>query len=179
MKIPNFNYTQRERTVCKIMEQMNISSFINVGFHNWEDRRRHWWIEICKQNNVDWKIVEVFEHNVVDAINKGCPKSKILHMNIKEVDALPESDCLMFWHGPEHLLKEEFLNILPKLEKKYKNLIFGMPLGEEPQGAAYGNPHERHISAWEILEWEQMGYKVIPVYDGRRYPHITCYKIEE
>ena len=61
MKIPNFNYTQREQSVCEIMKQMNISSFINVGFHNWEDRRRHWWIEICKQNDVDWKIVEVFE----------------------------------------------------------------------------------------------------------------------
>lgn len=179
MKIPKFNYTQRERTVCEVLKQLQISSFINVGFHNWEDRRRHWWIEICKHNNIDWTIVEVFEGNVIDTIQKGCPEDKIIHMNIKNVNDLPDSDCLMFWHGPEHLLKSEFLEILPELENKYKNLIFGMPFGEEPQGPVYGNPHEEHVSAWEPIEWQELGYKVVPVFDRAKYPHMTCYKIED
>jgi hypothetical protein len=177
MIIPEHNYTQREQTVCEILKDLEIKSFINIGFHNWEDPRRHWWIKICDANSVSWKIVEVFESNVLDAIKKGCPEDKIFNLNIKDVDNLPDSDCLMFWHGPEHLLKEEFLEILPKLEKKYKKLIFGMPWGEEPQGAAYGNPFEKHISAWDVEEWEDLGYTVVKVVNKAKYPHITCYKI--
>ena len=51
-----------------------------------------------------------------------------------------------------------------------------MPLGDEPQGAAYGNPNEIHVSEWSSEEWEDLGYNVIEVHD--RIPaHITTYKI--
>lgn len=179
MIIPEHNYTEREQTVCQVLSDLsgNLDSFVNVGFHDWQDPRRHWWIKICEANNIDWSIVEVFELNVLDAISKGCPKDKIHNLNIKEVSSLPDSDCLMFWHGPEHLLKEDFLSILPSLEEKYKYLIFGMPLGEEPQGEAYGNPHEKHISSWTVEDWTDLGYKVIEVHDSQPYPHMTAYKL--
>tara|TARA_R100000951_G_scaffold105093_1_gene98672 strand:+ start:157 stop:696 length:540 start_codon:yes stop_codon:yes gene_type:complete len=179
MIIPQHNYTQREQTVCNLLLQKtksDIGSLINVGFHDWQDPRKHWWIKICEVNKIDWSIIEVFEPNVQDAITKGCPKDRIYNLSITDVDKLPAADLLMFWHGPEHLLKEDFLSILPKLEEKYQKLIFGMPLGEEPQGKAYGNPHECHISAWESQEWRDLGYEVIEVYD-QRYPHITTYKL--
>jgi hypothetical protein len=179
MIIPNHNYTPREATVANILKTLDIKSFINVGFHDWQDPRRHWWIKICDINNIDWKIIEVFEHNVQDAIQKGCDENKIILENIANVDDLPESDCLMFWHGPEHLDKTIFLEILPKLEKKYKILIFGMPLGEEPQGVCYGNPFEEHISSWTTNEWKEMGYEVMEVFDSQPYPHITTYKINK
>ena len=176
MLIPKHNYTQREQSVCDIFEKISINSFLNVGFHDWQDERKHWWIKICDENKISWKIAEAFERNVLDSIKKGCPKEKILNLNIKDVDTLPEADCIMFWHGPEHLLKEEFLEILPKLEDKYRYLIFGMPCGEEPQGSAYGNPFERHISAWEVEEWQNLGYEVTKVNDRKKYQHITCFK---
>ena len=121
--------------------------------------------------------VEIFEPNVKDAIAKGCPPNKIFNTSIAD-DSLPQTDCLLFWHGPEHLLKEDFLELLPLLEAKYKVLIFGMPLGEEPQGAAYGNPWEEHISAWNTKEWEDLGYNVVEIHDGQPYPHITTFKIQ-
>ena len=46
--IPEHQYTVRERTVIEILKnihQLKIKSFLNVGFHNWEDPRRHWWIK--------------------------------------------------------------------------------------------------------------------------------------
>lgn len=179
--IPPHSYTDREKTVCKILSELdvNIKSFINVGFRNWQDPRNHWWIKICEANNIDWSIVEIFEPNVSDTISKGCPPDKIFNESITEVDKLPEADCLLFWHGPEHLTKEEFLKILPLLEKKYKVLIFGMPLGEQPQGLAYGNPWEQHVSFWKTKEWEDLGYKVTEVFDHQKYPHITTIKITD
>lgn len=179
MKIPEHNYTVREKSVANILAEIDIpiTSFINIGFHDWQDPRRHWWIKICEANNIDWKIIEIFEGNVVDAIDKGCPKDKILLGDISDVDNLPKSDCLLFWHGPEHLQKNKFLNILSLLERKYKILIFGMPLGEEPQGSCYGNPYEEHVSSWTSKEWQNLGYTVIEIYDTQRYPHITSWKI--
>ena len=179
IKIPPHPYTVRECTVCQVLSELNtdIKSLINVGFHDWQDPRRHWWIKICEANNIDWRIVEIFEPNVKDAIAKGCPPNKIFNTSIAD-DSLPQTDCLLFWHGPEHLLKEDFLELLPLLEAKYKVLIFGMPLGEEPQGAAYGNPWEEHISAWNTKEWEDLGYNVMEIHDGQPYPHITTFKIQ-
>lgn len=178
--IPEHSYTQRESSVIKILvdnSQLEINSFLNVGFHNWEQAGRHWWIRICEENNIDWKILEIFEPNVQNALDNGCPRDKIIHGDILEVDKYPDVDCLFFWHGPEHIKKEIFIENLKKIEKKVNKLvIFGMPLGHEPQDAAYGNPHEVHVSEWLTKEWNDLGYEVIEVHD-RRPAHITAYKI--
>lgn len=177
MIIPEHKYSIREKTVVDILKKAeNIHSFINVGFHNWEDPRRHWWIKICETNNIDWNILEIFEHNVAEALKGGCPSNKIQLGDIMDLDNLKSTDCLLFWHGPEHINKELFKKIIPELEKKYKLLIFGMPLGNEPQGEAYGNPHEIHVSDWYREDWEDIGYTVIEVHDTQKYPHITVYK---
>jgi hypothetical protein len=53
-----------------------------------------------------------------------------------------------------------------------------MPLGEEPQGAVYGNPAEEHESAWEPNEWESLGYTCTEVHDRvlRTLQHLRKYK---
>lgn len=178
--IPPNNYTQREESVIKILkdnENLKIKSFLNVGFHNWEQAGRHWWIRICKENNIDWKILEIFEPNIQNAIDNGCPLNKIIHGDILDIDRYPNVDCLFFWHGPEHIKKNIFIENLKNIEKKVNKLIiFGMPLGYEEQDAAYGNPHEVHVSEWYSEDWKNLGYETIEVYD-RKPAHITVYKI--
>lgn len=179
MVIPDHNYTVREKTVVEILKEHGdgLKSFLNVGFHNWEDPRRHWWIKICEANGINWNIMEVYQPNVEDAINKGCPVDKIFLGNILDVDKYSNYDCILFWHGPEHINKEMFLETLPAIENKSNKLIiFGMPLGYEPQGEAYGNPYEKHESSWYEYEWKDLNYKTIPIHDHQVYPHITTYK---
>lgn len=179
MVIPEHNYTVREKTVVEILKNYKgeLKTFLNVGFHNWEDPRRHWWIKICNANNIDWKIMEIFTPNVEDALKKGCPSDKIFNGNIIDTAQYSNFDCILFWHGPEHLKKNEFLTALPKIESKTnKLLIFGMPLGHEPQDDAYGNPFERHESDWFEQDWKNLGYETIPIHDHQKYPHITTYK---
>ena len=177
MELPDYSFSTRECTVCEVLSELEveIKSLTNVGFRNWGDPLAHWWINLCEANAIDWKIVEIFKPNVDAAIAGGCPADKIFNASITD-ESIPKTDCLLFWHGPEHLLKEDFLKILPTLESKYKVLIFGMPLGEEPQGSAYGNPWEKHISSWYTNEWKELGYEVIEVFDDQRYPHITTWK---
>lgn len=181
-KIPTHSrqYTLRELSMLKTLSDnnyLNLKSFLNVGFHDWQQKGRHWWINVCEENNIDWKILEIFEPNVKNALDGGCPPDKIIHGDIMDTDKYPNVDCLFFWHGPEHIKKENFINKLPDIEKKVNKLIiFGMPLGKELQGAAYGNPHEIHVSEWYREDWEKLGYNVIEVHD--RIPaHITTYKI--
>ena len=51
--IPRHKYTEREKTVVKILKKYpQIKSFLNVGFHDWNDERKHWWIKICTKNNM-------------------------------------------------------------------------------------------------------------------------------
>ena len=179
INIPEHNYTVREKTVVDVLAKHGtlLKTFLNVGFHNWEDPRRHWWIKICDANGWDWKIMEVYEPNVKDAIAKGCPEDKIFVGDITDTEKYGDYDCILFWHGPEHLKKETFLKTLPKIEALTNRLlIFGMPLGHEPQGDAYGNPYERHESDWYEHEWKKLGYETIPVHDHQKYPHITTYK---
>lgn len=178
--IPPNNYTLRENTVINILREysdLKIKSFLNVGFHDWQDQRRHWWIRICEENDIDWKILEIFKPNIENALKFGCPSNKIIHGDILDTKIYSDVDCLFFWHGPEHIKKDIFLEALPKIEKKANKLIiFGMPLGYEKQGVVYNNPNEEHVSAWEREDWENLGYSVVEVHD--RIPaHITAYKI--
>lgn len=180
-KIPPHNYTERELSVVNILkdnQHLNLKSFLNVGFHSWEDIRVHWWIRICEENGIDWKILEIFKENVDDTIRKGCPPDKIILGDILNTEIYQNVDCLLFWHGPEHIDKQTFLQKLPDIEKKVSKLIiFGMPLGYEPQDVVYGNIHEVHVSEWQPDEWKKLGYDVSIVRDRTKYQHITVYKL--
>lgn len=177
--IPQHNFTVREQTVVNILKGLDtpINSFLNVGFRQWNDQRNHWWIKLCEANEVKWNIMEVYQPNIDDAINGGCPKDNIKLGNILDTTQYENYDCILFWHGPEHIKKDVFINALPSIEAKANKLIiFGMPLGHEPQDAAHGNPFERHESDWFVQDWQQLGYETIPVHDHQRYPHITTFK---
>jgi len=180
LKIPPHNYTLREYSVIKILENnkhLMIKTFLNVGFRNWGDFRNHWWIRICDENNIKWKILEIFEENVKNVVSEGCSVDNIILGDILDGDAYDNVDCLLFWHGPEHITKQAFLDALPNIEKRVNKLIiFGMPLGYEPQDIIYNNEHEKHVSEWHADDWKNLGYNVNEVHD--RIPaHITAYKI--
>lgn len=177
--IPPHKYSLREHSVIRVLEDfknLKISSFLNVGFRDWDDIRSQWWIRICEENNIDWKILEIYKTNVDESIFKGCPQNKIILGDILDLNKYDNVDCLMFWHGPEHIKKDIFLHILPDIEKKVNKLIiFGMPRGFEFQDVRFGNMNELHLSEWFSDDWKKIGYDVIEIND-REPAHITAYK---
>lgn len=177
IKIPDRNFTKREETVLDILNfNDNIESFLNIGFRDWHDHRSHWWIDICKLNSIDWNIMEIFPLNVHNSIAKGCPKENINIGNILDTETYNNYDAIMFWHGPEHIRKDIFFKALPNIESKANKLIiFGMPLGEEKQGAVYGNPYEEHIASYFPEEFKRFGYNT-KVVEDRKPGHFTAWK---
>ena len=177
-------YTRRELTVVKLFKELAdqhpISSFLNIGFHDYQDIRNRWWIDICRANDIDWHILEIYEPNV-ENFRLHAPvadRHRIVLGSIEDIDSLftRRFDVVFHWHGPEHLEKSKYLDILPKIVAiASRMVIFGCPDGLEEQGLAYGNPYEEHLSFWTCAEFEQLGFSTLTVAD-KPPGHITAFK---
>jgi len=56
-------------------------------------------------------------------------------------------DVVMWWHGPEHLQKDELSDALMKCYKTSNIMsVVACPWGVYKQGVVAGNPYERHLS---------------------------------
>lgn len=177
-------YTKRELTVVHLLKELAaqkpITSFLNVGFHDYQDIRNRWWIDICQANNIDWHILEIFEPNVQNFLQHAstADRQRITLGNLKDIDSVfaRKFDVLLHWHGPEHLERKEFLDLLPKiLGNTQRMVILGCPNGPEEQGQAYGNPFEEHISFWSTEDFAELGFQTISVAD-KKPGHITAYR---
>ena len=178
-------YTRRELTVVKLLQDLSASSrprsFLNIGFHDHQDIRNRWWIDICQANNIDYHILEVFEPNVQNFLDHAAPEDhhRITCGNLLDIESLYSQpfDVILHWHGPEHLEQQTYLDALPALSSMAnKLLILGCPNGEEEQNQAYGNPYEEHISFWTEQQFQELGFETILVSD-KSPGHITAYKI--
>lgn len=177
-------YTHRELTVVELLRELSskttLRSFLNVGFHDYQDIRNRWWIDICRANGIDWHILEIFEPNVQNFTTHAPPsdRHRITHGSLQDIATLFDRsfDVVLHWHGPEHLERQVFLQLLPSITAAAsKLLIFGCPDGLEEQGEAYGNPYEKHISFWSEENFHELGFQTKRVSD-KKPGHITAYK---
>jgi hypothetical protein len=146
-------YTRRELTVIPLLKELAaekpITSFLHVGFHDYQDIRNRWWIDICRANKIDWHILEIFEPNVENFLKHppAADRHRITLDNLKDMGMLfnRKFDVFLHWHGPEE------------------------------QGQAYGNPYEEHISFWSCDDFHQLGFATVTVAD-KKPGHITAYR---
>ena len=179
-------YTRRELTVVELLkmaaEHRPPRSFLNIGYHDYQDVRNRWWIDICRANDIDWHILEVFQPNV-DSFLAQAPAAdhhRITCGNLLDLDRLYQRnfDVILHWHGPEHLERQAFLDCLPALLAHSDLLtILGCPDGEEEQGQAYGNPFEEHLSFWSEEDFRSLGFEVLRVRD-KAPGHLTAYRLQ-
>lgn len=177
-------YTRRELTVVQLLRELSrtekINSFLNIGFHDYQDIRTRWWIDICRANSIDWKILEIFETNVV-RFKEQAPAAdhhRIVTGCVSRISEIFDQhfDVVLHWHGPEHLERDMFLHALPGLiNRTGKLLILGCPDGHEEQGEAYNNPYEKHLSFWTIEDFASLGFQTQQVKD-KKPGHITAFK---
>lgn len=186
IKKTGLGYSKREITVVRLLKKLSenhtINSFLNIGFHDYQSIRKRWWIDLCKANGIDWHIVEIFKQNCDNFIQHAPPEDRhrITHGDIKNISQIFDNnfDIVFHFHGPEHLLKDEYIDLLPEIESAAnKMIILGCPNGVEEQGAAYGNPFEKHLSFWTEEDFQNLGYNTILVSD-KKPGHITAYKFK-
>lgn len=84
--------------------------------------------------------------------------------NVQEiVSENKKYDVIVFWHGVEHLSKDEGNSVIAKLESRAKiAVVLGMPYGEWKRAKlTYNNPNEAHISAWYPKDLEKLDFTEI------------------
>ena len=72
-------------------------------------------------------------------------------------------DVIVYHHGPEHITKDEFLAVLPELEKMSGvALLLGTPNGiwDKKGVFTHKNPHEDHVANWYGEDFEKLGFDV-------------------
>lgn len=111
-------------------------------------------------------ILEVWDANVKHLRSSKDTGGEVFHCNVLDMHSNNQTknktwDWIIWWHGPEHVKKEEFRELLPKISKMYNvGFIVGCPFGTHEQGSMYGNNFEAHISHWKDTELEKMGFTV-------------------
>lgn len=69
-------------------------------------------------------------------------------------------DLALWWHGPEHVTKENLPRALQNLETHCNLVVLGCPENDAAQGPLYDNPFENHL--WNVSQDDlrQLGYNV-------------------
>ncbi|CAM3901526.1 methyltransferase domain-containing protein [Cohnella lubricantis] len=69
------------------------------------------------------------------------------------IDTLGRYDLIILGDVLEHFEKTQALHFLDKCLYRSSHVLLIIPIGTNwPQGAVYGNEHERHLSAWSMEE---------------------------
>jgi len=71
-------------------------------------------------------------------------------------------DACFWWHGPEHVERDELDAALANCEASVKPgglVVLGCPWGEGPDGGP-ASRYEKHRSAWDVEDFTRLGYHV-------------------
>lgn len=86
-------------------------------------------------------------------------------------------DIAFWWHGCEHVPREDVAKALANLEQAATWLVvLGCPHGPSPQGPEYGNEQETH--RWDVYpdDLRNYGYEVI-AYEPIGRKHLLAWKM--
>ena len=130
-------------------------------------------------NGVGWhlELLEVWRPNL-DHYSSAGPFHDLTLGDIREIETLTH-DALFWWHGPEHIGKDEIPALLKRLEEMVPVVVLGCPWGKYDQGAEYGNPFEEHRATLYPVDFLDWGYEVATCGEadtGDGLSHILAWK---
>jgi hypothetical protein len=131
-------------------------------------------------NAAGWhlELLEVWRPNI-DHYAIGGPFHDLTLGDIRKVGKLTY-DALFWWHGPEHIDRDELPALLNRLEKIAPVVVLGCPWGRYDQGIEYGNPYEEHKATLYPNDFTDWGYEVATCGQpdtGDGLSHILAWKL--
>jgi len=149
---------QQTKFVIDKLVEHKIKSVLNIGYRFDSDRTVQTFME---SQNKEFYILEAWKENCVELIKRNITKH-IYHGDCKNIEKLDRQfDAIIWLHGPEHMIWDDFLKIREKIEAKAdKLIIYQAPIGAYPQDSIYGNPYEKHLQTIWPGMFERYGYKV-------------------
>lgn len=154
------NNTIHGKSVLQIGARPNISNQSAAGWYKT--------FMICKKYGFEiFDILEIFRSNI-ENIKASFIRNKF-HEDVLNINNISLSyDMIIWWHGPEHVSKLDFYNVLPAITNKCKYFVVGCPNGKyiipNTSPNLRKNKHEKHVAHWCALEFSNMGFQVHSVY---------------
>lgn len=145
---------ERQLLTC-IPDVLNHKSLLYIGASN----KRQEVLSLFIKKNYVYTILEIWRSNVEYLKSKF---KNVIEGDVRNVDKLGLGlfDIVMWWHGPEHVRKNEIVPIFDKLiNMTKKTLIIACPWGIYEQDAAGGNPYEKHFSYLYPEFFENLGWQ--------------------
>lgn len=141
----------------KVIKDIRVKSILNIGYR-WDSDPTI--MNYAITNNKTWSVLEVFEQNVEDMRKQNI---HVYCLNVLEIDNIRENfDAIIWLHGPEHIVWDQFLNVRGKIEQKSNYItIYQAPIGEYPQDEMYGNIYEKHITTLYPEMFSSLGYETL------------------
>lgn len=106
-------------------------------------------------------VLEVWEPNV-EWCKANLKVRQIVLGDVRQIDCYPELepsyDTIIWHHGPEHVSRQEFEAVLPKIMARCRTFAVGCPWGIWEQDDLRGNTFERHAHHWLPEELESLGF---------------------
>lgn len=142
----------------------------------WNDRvlKNQWSINLIG--------IEIFEDYHKDGLQRLLYDDIIYEDILNIIEIFPivnRIDLICAIDVIEHLTKDSAMCLLEEIKDIGNNILLSIPIGKRWLRKSYGqNPYEAHLSSWEIVELEDIGYKTIHHYkipDGREMG-IFCYE---
>lgn len=86
--------------------------------------------------------------------------AEVIHGDILDFETDRKWDVVIWWHGPEHVTRDEWLFAVPYLEAMAnKGVLFGCPWGVFVHPPVDNNPAQEHKHHLFPADFEALGYK--------------------
>ena len=150
---------EREEQLLKVLPDcLNYKTLLYIGARYFKDITPQM-TDLFKEKNYKIDVVEAFYKNCIELQPLGF--NKIINADILKVILSQKYDVSMFWHGIEHIEREQLSELIEKLKKVTKKyIIFACPYGKYEQGAEYENEFENHVTHWQPEDLIRMGLSV-------------------
>ena len=172
---------QRSKTLSAVQPLLKgCKSLLHVG----EQMREGWefwpdWFRARGIEHID--VVEIYPPHVEKLRAVGGWRH-VYHDDVRKPTSaiLDPVDVVFWWHGPEHLLHEEFDPAIRTIMSKWhpRLIIVGTPWGiYDNSSDKWDNPAAYHISTWYPHEFNRMGWHAVT--DGPKdihSGHITAWR---
>lgn len=102
--------------------------------------------------------------------------------DVRNVDSLPlphaQYDYTFWWHGPEHISRQDVEPTIRKLEELTTRLIsLATPWGRVAWPAEDGNPYMEHACSIFPRDFARWGYRYVAVWpENRTGSHVMAWK---
>jgi hypothetical protein len=158
-----YNMKEREYQFLKtIPEALMYKTLLYIG----ANPGRQQMLNLFLEKNYYIMIKEAWQKNCDELITMN--KNKKIYDELWTGDArymdpyMQDTDITLWWHGPEHINKNELDFTLYNIESKTnKMVILGCPWGTNKQDAIDGNEFEIHRSTLYPEDFKLFGYQTI------------------